>query len=74
MSLSRFFHKITPGFKVNDVKEWISRGYIEVFLQKSESGDRRCSRCGHKLENANVSEHKLRVRSMDIHGFKCFSS
>lgn len=72
MSLSRFFHKITPGFKIIDVKEWISKGYIEVIMKKDVSGPRMCARCHHELENAKVSEHKMRVRSMDIHGFKCF--
>ena len=71
MRLPRFLSKITPGFKVIDLKEWISKGYIEIFLQK-ESSERKCCRCKNILNTAKVGEHRVRIRSLDIMQYKAF--
>lgn len=72
MRLPRFISKITPGFKVTDVKEWISKGYIEIFLKNKEESPRTCCRCGTCLDSAKVGEHKIKVRTMDIHNLKTY--
>lgn len=72
MRVPAFFHKITPGFKVKDVKEWISKGYIDIYLTHYPNSKKICCRCGHKLESAKVGSHKVKVRSMDIHGLKSY--
>ena len=45
---------------------------IEIYLRHDGSEDKVCSRCGHKLNSAKVGEHRLRLRTMDIHGFKAY--
>jgi transposase len=71
MRLPRFIKKIIPGFEVTDLKEWISKGFIEVYLKRQDN-ERHCFRCNHKLENAKVGEHRMRIRTMDIMGFKTY--
>jgi len=72
MRLPRFISKITPGFKVIDLKEWISKGYIEILLKRNENSTRTCCRCSHTLDKAKVGEHTVRVRTLDIHKFKTY--
>ena len=72
MSLRRFYKKITPGFTVIDTKEWIGKNIIEIFLKNDSSKTKQCSRCGYQLNSAKIGEHRVRVRTMDIHGFKTF--
>ena len=72
MRLPRFISKITPGFEVIDLKEWISKGYIEIYLKNKEESPRTCCRCGHRLNLAKVGEHKMKIRSLDIHKFKTY--
>jgi len=72
MSLRRFYKKITPGFEVIDTKEWLQKNLIEIYLKIEDSTPRICSKCHHELDSAKVGEHSVRVRSMDIHGFKTY--
>ena len=72
MRLPRFISKITPGFEVIDLKEWISKGYIEIYLKNKEETPRICCRCSNKLNTAKVGEHKVKVRTLDIHKFKTY--
>ena len=71
MRIPRFLSKIIPGFKVVDFKEWISKGHIDVYLERKCS-KRLCHRCKSTLEPAKVGEHTLKIRHMDIFKFKCF--
>lgn len=72
MSIRRFYRKITPGFEVRDIKEWLKKGVIEIYLKHDGSEPKVCSRCGHKLNDAKVGEHRLKLRTMDIHGIKTY--
>jgi transposase len=72
MRLPRFISKITPGLEVIDLKEWISKGYIKIFLKNKEESPRTCSKCGNELDKAKVGEHKIKVRTLDIHKFKTY--
>lgn len=71
MRLPRFLSKITPGFRVIDIKEWISKGFIEIYLEK-ENGDRICGRCGSLLQKAKIGEYNVKIRTMDIMQFKAY--
>lgn len=71
MRLPRFIKKIIPGFEVIDLKEWINKGVIEVYLKKESEG-RKCCRCKGELERAKYGHHKVKVRTMDILGFKAY--
>lgn len=72
MMLRRFHRKITPGFDVIDTKEWLKKGIIEIYLKHDGTTSKNCSRCGHSLSSAKVGEHPIKVRTMDIHGFKTY--
>ena len=69
MSLRRIHRYCIPGFKVTGTKEWLKKGFVEIFIN-DEREFKHCSRCGHELNSAKVGEHKAKVRTMDIHGFK----
>lgn len=69
MSLRRIHRYCIPGFDVTDTKEWLDKGFIEIFIKDGREV-KQCSRCCHELDAAKVSEHKVKVRTMDIHGFK----
>ncbi len=71
MRLPRFLSKITPGFEVIELKEWISKGFIEIYL-KRESKERKCCRCNHLLSAVKIGEHRVRIRSLDIMKFKTY--
>lgn len=71
MRLPRFIKKIIPGFEVIDLKEWISKGYIEIYIRRTDD-IRHCCRCNSKLEKAKVGDHKLKIRTMDIMGLKAY--
>jgi len=72
MSLRRFYKKITPGFEVTDTKEWLKTKVIDIYLRNDGTEEKICCRCNHRLESAKHGEHKLTIRSMDIHGFKTY--
>ncbi len=72
MSLRRFYKKITPGFEVIDTKEWLKKGYIEIYLKHEDDAPKNCCRCKGELHSAIIGKHRCRVRAMDIHGFKSY--
>ena len=72
MSLRRFYKKITPGFEVIDTKEWLERKVIEIILKRDANVINHCRRCNHELDGAKYGEHRVRVRTMDIHGLKTY--
>ena len=72
MSLRRFYKKITPGFTVIDTKEWLQKGFIEIYLKHDGTQIKSCFKCGHTLNSAKVSETRMKIRTMDIHGFKAY--
>lgn len=72
MRLPRFIKKIIPNFEVIDLKEWLSKGFIEIYIQKSTIETPRCHRCLNSMENACVGKHRVRVRTMDILGLKSY--
>ena len=72
MSLRRFYKKITPGFTVIDTKEWISKNIIEIYLKNDCKEPKHCFRCGHQLNKAKIGESRLKIRTMDIHGFTTY--
>lgn len=72
MRLPRFISKSIPGFEVTDLKEWIPKKFVEIYLKNKCEEARLCSKCKNPLEKAKVSEHKVRIRTMDVFGFKAF--
>ena len=72
MSLRRFYKKITPGFTVIDTKEWLDKGFIDIYLKNDCDSPKNCFRCKHILNSAKVGESRMRIRTMDIHGLKTY--
>ncbi len=72
VSLRRFYRNCTPGFEVIDTKEWLKKRVIEIFLKNISQESKHCFRCNHKLDKAKVGESRLKLRTMDIHGFKTY--
>lgn len=71
MRLPRFLTKLIPNFKIIDLKEWLNKGIIEVYLRPDENHKRCCHRCGHELHGI-TSSYKIRVQSMPIFQYKTF--
>jgi hypothetical protein len=60
MYLPRVIKKHIPGFDVKDIKDFFSKGFIEIHLEKqSDNKLCLCSRCGAEL---TVSHGKYRLR------------
>jgi transposase len=72
MSLRRFYKKITPGFTVIDTKEWLDKNIIDIHLKNDSDSPKHCFKCGHELNAAKVGETRMKIRTMDIHGFKTY--
>lgn len=72
MAVSRFIKKMIPGYEVTDTKEWLQKGYIDIFIKNIKDSPRACCRCSGQLENAKIGEHRMKVRSLDIHNLKVY--
>jgi transposase len=72
MSLRRFYKKITPGYEVIDEKEWMQDKVIDIYFKRDSSAPLICFKCSQYLDKAKVAEHRVKVRAMDIMGFKTY--
>lgn len=67
-----FVKNIFSGFKVRDLKEWQSKGYIEIFLDKRTSNKtRKCCRCGEGLVG-NRGKHRMRLEHLPVFNLKTY--
>jgi transposase len=70
MGLPRFLSAAVPGFEIIDVKEWLSEGRIEIFLErKADAEPAACYRCGTRLTIAR-GKHRLRIEGLPILGLR----
>ena len=70
MRLPRFFN--FENYKVQDVKEFLSEGRVEIFLSKKKESSNRCHRCHHVLTEVLRGDHFMKVEALPIMGHKCF--
>lgn len=71
--LPRFLSQAVPGFEILDVKERLSEGRIEVFLEKKVNEPTPCHKCGRDLGLAPLrGKHRMRLEGMPILGFRLF--
>lgn len=70
MRVPRFLAKLIPGFEVTDVKEWLDKGYIEVFLRPFEK-EFNCAICDHLITRLH-SQLPVRIRHLPIMQFPLF--
>ena len=67
-----FVKNIFSGFKVRDLKEWQSKGYIEIFLDKRTSNKiRKCCRCSGELIG-NRGKHRMRLEHLPVFNLKTY--
>ncbi len=70
MKLPRFLKKLIPGFEIFEVKEWLNKGYIELYF-KPTSDEMHCCRCQSKLTSFHGS-YPLTLNHLPIFNFKTF--
>jgi transposase len=70
--LPRFISKLIPNFEVTDVKEWISKGHIDIYFRKSSDHPKcTCSRCGTELKESH-GKYPMKIQAMPIFNFKTY--
>ena len=70
--LPRFISKLIPNFEVTDVKEWISKGHIDIYFKKSQEHPKcTCSRCGTELKESH-GKYSMKIQTMPIFNFKTY--
>jgi transposase len=71
MSVPRFFRNAFPGFEVLDVKEWLSEGRIEIYLQSLQDKPSVCRICREALEGGR-GKHRMRLEGMPVMGLRLY--
>ncbi|MEK6659611.1 MAG: ISL3 family transposase [Campylobacterota bacterium] len=73
MMLPKFIRNIIPNFEIIDMKEWNSKGFIEIFLEKKEDDGQNmlCCRCGTPL-TISRGKHRMRLQHLPIFNLKVF--
>ena len=71
MKLPRFLSKLIPGFYVKDLKEWLKKDLIEIYLAHKDSNIAHCHRCGDKLQNI-TGTYAQKIQTMPLFKYKTF--
>jgi transposase len=69
MSIPRFLQKAFKGFKVQDVKEFLQEGRIEIYLSRQEDKEWCCHRCGERL-HVERGKYRSCLEGMPIMGLR----
>lgn len=69
MMLPRFFR--FENYKVKDVKEFLSDGRIDIYLDRDFSIEPRCHRCGCAM-GCKRGDHTMRIETLPILGMRTF--
>ena len=59
------------GYQIFDFKEFLSKGYIEVHLERKGGEGWKCSRCGENLDTQR-GKYRVRVEGLPITNFKTY--
>ena len=70
MTLPRFFQ--FENYEVKDVKEFLSKGLIEVHLSRDKAKPSICHRCNKLLTCTARGSHSMTVEAMPITGYRTF--
>jgi transposase len=70
MNLPLFLKKLTPNFEIYDVKEWLKKGVIEIYLT-STVAEKICARCNTPL-SYKTGKYSLKLRTLPILQFQTF--
>jgi transposase len=71
MSLPRFLKVCFEGYEIEDFKEWLKEGRIEIFLERKEEKPFCCHRCGEGL-GAHRGKYRVKLEGLPILGFRFF--
>lgn len=70
MRMPRFFR--FDNYKTTDVKEFLSEGRIDVYLERDMSKSFDCHHCGNELSLIKRGGHYMKVEAMPIMGYKSY--
>jgi transposase len=70
MKLPRFLQKLIPGYEIIDLKEWLLKGYVEIYLSPKDD-QMSCQRCGNHLQGYH-SSHPLTLRHLPLFNLQTF--
>ena len=70
MKLPRFLKKLIPGYEVTDLKEWLTKGFIEVYL-RPESEEMQCNRCDTRLSTFHGT-YNITLQHLPLFNFKTY--
>ena len=70
MTLPRFFQ--FENYEVKDVKEFLSKGLIEVHLSRDKAKAALCHRCSKPLTSTSRGSHGMKIEAMPIMGYRTF--
>ena len=72
MRIPKFLTKMLPGFHIKDIKEWLNKGHIDIYLEhKYSNNESTCSRCNSPLEKI-TSRYRVKIQAMPILGYKTY--
>jgi transposase len=72
MRLPKFLLKMIPGFYIKDMKEWLKKGYIDIYLEHRYSNkESTCHKCQTKLSRI-TGNYRQKIQSMPIMNYKTF--
>lgn len=71
MRLPKFLLKLMPGFQIVDIKEWLSKGFIDIYLNHDKDNSPCCYRCQTSLTSI-TSSYKLKIQTMPILSYKTY--
>jgi len=69
--LPRFLQKAFVGYEIIEIKEWLEKKRIDIWLDKKEEKEFKCFRCGNEL-GAKRGKYFLRLEGMPIMGFRFY--
>lgn len=73
MSIPRFLSSAFPGFRVVELKEWLSEGRLEVQLRAEDDRAWRCSRCNAAMLHARQGgKYRVRIEGMPVMGLRLY--
>lgn len=72
MTIPRFLRSAFCGFEVIEVKEWLTDGRIEVWLDAKADRPWACHRCGTLLQPARLGKYPVRLEGMPVMGLRLF--
>lgn len=71
MNVSRFITKIIPNYEVYDVKEWLEKLKIDIYVRASDKHEMRCCRCSTPLEGYH-SRYPIKLQHLPLFNFETF--